>query len=153
MFFQKEFERYVEIVRDLENSFREAQNPEEFPLSFFSETRDKIEELKEELSKMEETVILQQQEKETRGKVDFLGDKISKKIYADIRSSLSINDRFRFQRDLFGNDAESMKNVLAELDTLNSMPEILSYLENHLDWKTEDESVQAFKEILEKRFT
>jgi hypothetical protein len=153
MFFQKEFERYVEIVRDLETSFREAQKPEEFPLSFFGETRNKIEELKEELGKMEETLIAQQQEKESREKVDFLGDKISKKMYADIRSSLSINDRFRFQRDLFGNDAERMKTVLGELDTLNSMPEIASYIENKFDWETEDESVQAFKEILEKRFT
>jgi hypothetical protein len=84
--------------------------------------------------------------------VTFLGDKIIKTIYADLKKSLRLNDRFRFQRDLFGNDSEWMDKTLNDLNSLSSLQETANYLQEHFAWNPENESVIAFKEILEKRF-
>ena len=81
------------------------------------------------------------------------GNKISKKIYADLTKSLTINLRFMFLRDLFkGNDAE-MNRTLAHLNALQTLEEALAYLNgNHpVSWETE--SGIAFRELLEKHFT
>ena len=103
---------------------------------------------------VEEEVVLEEPELvsfEKQVTVGFLSDEIGKKIYADFRTSLTLNDKFRFQRDLFRNDAGKMNEALDYLNSLDSMDKALSYL-NNFDWNWEDESVQAFKEILEKRF-
>jgi predicted nucleic acid-binding Zn-ribbon protein len=83
----------------------------------------------------------------------FLGDKITKSIYADLKKSLTLNDRFRFQKDLFGNDVRCMDNTLNDLNAFSSLKETTDYLRNRFAWNWEDESTLAFKEILEKRFS
>jgi hypothetical protein len=84
--------------------------------------------------------------------ITFLGDKIVKTIYADLKKSLSLNDRFRFQRDLFDNNIELMDNTLSDLNNFSSFQETMDYLQSYFAWNWEDESAQAFKELLEKRF-
>jgi hypothetical protein len=83
----------------------------------------------------------------------FLGDKIGKKIYADLTKSLTINQRFMFLRDLFKGNEPEMNRTLTHLNGLNILTDALEYLdENHpVQWETE--SGIAFKELLEKRFT
>ncbi|MDL2224268.1 hypothetical protein LJB92_03030 [Bacteroidales bacterium OttesenSCG-928-M06] len=82
----------------------------------------------------------------------FLGDKIGKKIFLDIRSSLSLNDRFRFQRDLFRGNNEIMDEALTQLNYFDSIKDALFYLDEQFSWDWEDPSVKAFKEVLKKRF-
>ena len=83
--------------------------------------------------------------------VGFLADEIDKKIHMDLSSCLTLNDRFRFQRDLFNGNVEQMNQTLKKLNDFNSMEEVVSYLSN-LDWDWENDSAQAFIEMLEKRF-
>jgi hypothetical protein len=83
----------------------------------------------------------------------FLGDRITKTVYADLKKSLSLNDRFRFQRNLFDNNAGLMDRTLDDLNTFSSLQETVDYLNNYFSWDWRSESAAAFKEILEKHFT
>jgi primosomal protein N'' len=74
-------------------------------------------------------------------------------MYADLKKSLSLNDRFRFQRNLFENNAGLMDKTLDELNNLSTLKETLDYLNSRFAWNWENEPAGAFKEILEKRFT
>jgi hypothetical protein len=82
----------------------------------------------------------------------FLGDKLTKTRYADLKKSLSVNDRFRFLRNLFENNAGLMDKTLDDLNTFSSLPETLDYLNSRFSWDWGTEQAAAFKEILEKRF-
>jgi hypothetical protein len=153
MFFQKDFERYLEILHHLETYFQEAQKQDEFPHSFFSRSRSEINELITVLNNMEETILTQHSTKERYAQTNRLGDTIGKKIYTDIRNFLSINDLFRFQRELFGKNADLMKTTMDDLNTMNAKEDVWAYLKNNFNWDWENESTQAFIEILEKKFT
>lgn len=117
--------------------------------TLFEETNQEkiIEEKETEDTYIEETGIIQ--EKAYSG---FLGDQISKKIFTDIRSSLSLNDKFRFLHNLFKGNVELMNETLDHLNNLNSIQDALLYIQEHFEWEEESESAQALKEIIEKRF-
>ncbi|MDR2621975.1 MAG: hypothetical protein LBC48_05265 [Dysgonamonadaceae bacterium] len=82
----------------------------------------------------------------------FLGDKISRKIYADLTKSLTINQRFMFLRDLFKGNEKEMNQTLAHLNSLKTLENALDYLDNNHPVQWETESGIVFKELLEKRF-
>ena len=99
---------------------------------------------------IEPTIVSSEKEKSS---VEFLADKIGKKIFPDIQSSLSLNDRFRFQRDLFRNNSGLMQQSLNHLNELESFDETINYLNSQFSWNWEDESVVAFKDILKTKFS
>ena len=148
MSLKEEIERYLVLVQSLEASFQIALESESFPPSFFDATRDLLNVLKEELDDLE---VFQNQEQsiQTEEIIDEIPDK---NPYPDIRRCLSINDSFRFQRDLFAGNKQQMDDILDELNVFDSIDEAFLYLHSRFDWDWEDESVCAFKELLEKRF-
>lgn len=181
MSFKKEIEQYLEQISVLEESFRKVKDLDPLPVSFFSASLDILNQLETGLYELESsqlqriatvnstislivgkssTLVVAEPVNEPAGKpVDepvesgLPGNKISKKIYADLTKSLTINLRFMFLRDLFkGNDAE-MNRTLAHLNALQTLEEALAYLNgNHpVSWETE--SGIAFRELLEKHFT
>jgi hypothetical protein len=92
--------------------------------------------------------------KETKENVSvFLGDKIGKKIYADLTKSLTLNQRFMFLRDLFKGNEPEMNRTLTHLNGLTLLEDALHYLDKNHPVQWETESGMAFKELLEKRFT
>jgi hypothetical protein len=143
MAFNKEIESCLEQIKQLERAFQEAKEIEILPISFFSANYDRLNVLKRSISELEK------KEPAANG---FLGDKISKTLFADLKKSLSLNDRFRFQRDLFTGNACLMEETLDYLENLHSLNESIDYLNTHFDWNWDEESVTAFREILEKRF-
>ena len=81
-----------------------------------------------------------------------LNDVLEKKNLADFRKALSLNDRFRFRRELFGESEAKMNKVIAELNDFESCKDSVDYLENELKWNLEDPTVVDFVKLLEKRF-
>jgi hypothetical protein len=180
MAFNKEIESCLEQIKQLERAFQEAQEMEILPISFFSANYDRVNVLKRSIYEMEETQCLEMQnhlkeekeeeeeeelpiaqakpllveEKEKESAANgFLGDKIGKTLFTDLKKSLSLNDRFRFQRDIFAGNAYLMEETLDYLSDLHSLDESIGYLNAHFYMNWEDESVVAFREILEKRFS
>lgn len=82
----------------------------------------------------------------------FLNDLLEKRQLSDFRKALSLNDRFRFRRELFGGDEERMNKAMNDLNNLHSYEDSISYLNNELKWNIEDEAVTDFIKLLEKRF-
>ena len=69
----------------------------------------------------------------------------------DIRQAISLGDRFLYQRELFGQNAELMQRTLTELNGLSSFDEALQYI-GQFGWDTESNSYQQFLVTLHRRF-
>ena len=82
----------------------------------------------------------------------FLNDLLEKNNLSDFRKAFSLNDRFRFRRELFGGDEERMNKAINELNELHLYEDSISYLNDELKWNIEDEAVADFIKLLEKRF-
>lgn len=73
------------------------------------------------------------------------------KAVDDIRQAISLGDRFLFQRELFGQNAELMQKTLTELNELSSFDEAVDYI-SRFGWDTESNSYQQFLVTLHRRF-
>lgn len=82
----------------------------------------------------------------------FLSDILEKKSLSDFRKAFSLNDRFRFRRELFGGDESKMNKALTDLNNVQTLEDSVKYLINVLNWNVEDEAVADFIKLLEKRF-
>lgn len=81
-----------------------------------------------------------------------LNEILEKQNLSDFRKAFSLNDRFRFRRELFGGNEEKMNKAITDLNDIRSYEESVSYLNNVLCWNVEDASVADFLKLLEKRF-
>lgn len=70
----------------------------------------------------------------------------------DIRQAISLGDRFLYQRELFGQNAELMQRTLTEINNLKSFDEAMSYIGSRFQWDTESNSYQQFIVSLHRRF-
>ena len=73
------------------------------------------------------------------------------KAVDDIRLAISLGDRFLYQRELFGQNAELMQRTLTELNELGSFDEAIKYI-SRFNWDTESNSYQQFIVTLHRRF-
>lgn len=80
----------------------------------------------------------------------ILGERI--KSASDLRHAVSLNDSFRFTRELFGGDAARMNRVFAELNAAASFEEALATFQKEVHVDEENEAVVAFVELLRKYF-
>ncbi|MDR2968890.1 MAG: hypothetical protein LBV32_04715 [Tannerellaceae bacterium] len=81
-----------------------------------------------------------------------LNEILEKKNLSDFRKAFSLNDRFRFRRELFGGNEERMNTTISALNELHSYEESVAFLHNELQWNVEDEAVADFLKFIEKRF-
>ena len=68
----------------------------------------------------------------------------------DTKRSISLNDRFLFQRELFDNDRHAMNNMMLKLQAYSSYEDCERYLKENTDWNFKDENVEKFLEMLKK---
>lgn len=73
------------------------------------------------------------------------------KAVEDIRQAISLGDRFLYQRELFGQNAELMQKALTELNALSSFEEAMNYI-RQFGWDTESSTYQQFIVTLHRRF-
>ena len=74
------------------------------------------------------------------------------KAVDDIRLAISLGDRFLYQRELFGQNAELMQRTLTELNNLNSFDDAIEYIASRFNWDTESSTYQQFLVTLHRRF-
>ena len=70
----------------------------------------------------------------------------------DIKQSISLGDRFRFQRDLFKSNGEDMNKTVKYINQLSNVNEAISFLEKKYQWDADDESAVDFYQIVKRRF-
>ena len=81
-----------------------------------------------------------------------LNDVIEKSKLSDLRKAFSLNDRFRYRRELFGGNEDLMNKAIITLNTKDSYKASLQFLEETLHWDFTDPTVKDFLKILEIRF-
>ena len=81
-----------------------------------------------------------------------VNDAIEKKKLSDLRKAFSLNDRFRYRKELFGGNEETMNKVITILNSKVSFKESVVFLEEKLHWDFSNPIVKDFIKVLELRF-
>ena len=92
-----------------------------------------------------ETVV-----KEEEPKSAVLGESL--KLSAGLRHAISLNDSFRFSRELFGGDTELMNRVIEQISVMGSYKTAVAFLSSKVEINEEKEAVNDFLELLKKFF-
>ncbi len=81
-----------------------------------------------------------------------LDEALQRRRTKELRKALSLNDKFRFRRELFGNSDVRMTETLALIDAMDSYEEAEDYIFNDLGWDIENTEVAEFMKIVQNRF-
>jgi len=113
------------------------------------------EEEEEEEGKKEEPAIVAEPVvetvvKEEEPKSAVLGESL--KLSAGLRHAISLNDSFRFSRELFGGDTDLMNRVIEQISVMSSYKTAVAFLSSKVELNEEKEAVNDFLELLKKYF-
>lgn len=99
----------------------------------------------------EDTPVADLPADDTAGPVT-LEEALQRQHAKELRKALSLNDRFRFRRELFGNSDIRMNETLALIDAMQSYDEAEDYILNDLHWDMDNPEVAEFMKIVQKHF-
>ena len=143
--YKEDFEEENETAADEDVPFVTEEPKEEIPFVTEEEEQPIIEEVKEE-----ETVEVNAPAPEKE--VVTLDEAYIRDKSKLLRNAFSINDKFRFQRELFGNNATEMTDAINLADAMNSYAEAEEYFYEDLGWDKESEEVIEFMKIIKNHF-
>ena len=81
-----------------------------------------------------------------------LDEKLQRSRSKDLKSAFSLNDTFRFRRELFGNSAAEMTDALHMVEAMHSFDEAEDYFYGDLGWARESDDVKEFMAIIKNHF-
>lgn len=81
-----------------------------------------------------------------------LDERLARERAADISKAFTLNDRFRFRRELFRNSDEEFRETLDVIGSMSSMEEAEDYFFNDLCWDPAKEEVKEFMAVVAKHF-
>ena len=113
------------------------------------------EEEEEEEGKKEEPAIVAEPVvetvvKEEEPKSAVLGESL--KLSAGLRHAISLNDSFRFSRELFGGNTDLMNRVIEQISVMSSYKTAVAFLSSKVELNEEKEAVNDFLQLLKKYF-
>ena len=114
------------------------------------EEEEEEEEGKKEESAIVEEPVVETVVKEEESKSAVLGESL--KLSAGLRHSISLNDSFRFSRELFGGDTDLMNRVIEQISVMSSYKTAVAFLSSKVELNEEKEAVNDFLELLKKYF-
>ena len=114
------------------------------------EEEEEEEEGKKEESAIVEEPVVETVVKEEEPKSAVLGESL--KLSAGLRHAISLNDSFRFSRELFGGDTDLMNRVIEQISVMSSYKTAVAFLSSKVELNEEKEAVNDFLELLKKFF-
>lgn len=108
------------------------------------------EEGKKEESAIVEEPLVETVVKEEEPKSAVLGESL--KLSAGLRHAISLNDSFRFSRELFGGNIDLMNRVIEQISVMSSYKTAVAFLSSKVELNEEKEAVNDFLELLKKYF-
>ena len=114
-----------------------------------AEEEEEDEGKKEESAIVEEPVV-ETVVKEEEPKSAVLGESL--KLSAGLRHAISLNDSFRFSRELFGGNTDLMNRVIEQISVMSSYKTAVAFLSSKVELNEEKEAVNDFLELLKKYF-
>ena len=144
----------LESVVVKEDEEGEAIVAEEKPV-VIAAAAETAEEEEEEEGKKEESAIVEEPVvetvvKEEEPKSAVLGESL--KLSAGLRHAISLNDSFRFSRELFGGNTDLMNRVIEQISVMSSYKTAVAFLSSKVELNEEKEAVNDFLELLKKYF-
>ncbi|MDC2624957.1 hypothetical protein [Bacteroides ovatus] len=137
-------EKPVVIAVAAETAAAEAAAAEE------EEEEEEEEEGKKEESAIVEEPVVETVVKEEEPKSAVLGESL--KLSAGLRHAISLNDSFRFSRELFGGNTDLMNRVIEQISVMSSYKTAVAFLSSKVELNEEKEAVNDFLELLKKYF-
>ena len=144
-------EKPVVIAAAAETAAEEAAAAEAAAAAAEEEEEEEEEEegKKEEPAIVEEPVV-ETVVKEEEPKSAVLGESL--KLSAGLRHAISLNDSFRFSRELFGGNTDLMNRVIEQISVMSSYKTAVAFLSSKVELNEEKEAVNDFLELLKKYF-
>ncbi len=127
----------------------EEEEEEEAEAAAEEEEEEEEEGKKEEPAIVEEPVV-ETVVKEEEPKSAVLGESL--KLSAGLRHAISLNDSFRFSRELFGGNTDLMNRVIEQISVMSSYKTAVAFLSSKVELNEEKEAVNDFLELLKKYF-
>ena len=115
-----------------------------------AEHEEEEEEGKKEESAIVEEPVVETVVKEEEPKSAVLGESL--KLSAGLRHAISLNDSFRFSRELFGGNTDLMNRVIEQISVMSSYKTAVAFLSSKVELNEEKEAVNDFLELLKKYF-
>lgn len=81
-----------------------------------------------------------------------LDEALARENSRNIRQAFTLNDKFRFRRELFGNSDTEFTDTLNLVSAMSSLAEAQDYFYGDLEWNPENEEVKAFMDIISAHF-
>lgn len=142
-------EKPVVIAAAAETAEAAAAAAEEAAAAAAEEEEEEEEGKKEESAIVEEPVV-ETVVKEEEPKSAVLGESL--KLSAGLRHAISLNDSFRFSRELFGGNTDLMNRVIEQISVMSSYKTAVAFLSSKVELNEEKEAVNDFLELLKKYF-
>ena len=142
-------EKPVVIAAAAETEAAAAEEEEEEEEEAAEEEEEEEEGKKEEPAIVEEPVV-ETVVKEEEPKSAVLGESL--KLSAGLRHAISLNDSFRFSRELFGGNTDLMNRVIEQISVMSSYKTAVAFLSSKVELNEEKEAVNDFLELLKKYF-
>ena len=139
-------EKPVVIAAAAETAEEEEEEEEEAA----AEEEEEEEEGKKEEPAIVEEPVVETVVKEEEPKSAVLGESL--KLSAGLRHAISLNDSFRFSRELFGGNTDLMNRVIEQISVMSSYKTAVAFLSSKVELNEEKEAVNDFLELLKKYF-
>lgn len=81
-----------------------------------------------------------------------LDEKLARNNSRNLRQAFSLNDHYRFRRELFGNSDAAFNDALHIVEAMHDIDEACEYFYDELQWDEENPEVVDFMEIINKHF-
>ena len=128
----------------------EEEEEEEAEAAAAAAEEEEEEEGKKEESAIVEEPVVETVVKEEEPKSAVLGESL--KLSAGLRHAISLNDSFRFSRELFGGNTDLMNRVIEQISVMSSYKTAVAFLSSKVELNEEKEAVNDFLELLKKYF-
>ena len=79
-------------------------------------------------------------------------EKLYRQNSRDLKQAFTINDRYRFRRELFGNSDTEFIDMINLVSAMTSLSEAEDYFYGDLEWDQENEEVRDFMNIITHYF-
>lgn len=77
---------------------------------------------------------------------------LQRSISKNLSKAFTLNDHFRYRRELFGNSEVEMRNTINMVEAMNSFAEAEEYFYGDLEWDSESPEVKDFMTIIRNHF-
>ena len=138
------------IIQSLESVVVKEDEEEEIIVAEEKPVVALTEEGKKEEPAIVEESVAETVVKEEEPKSVVLGESL--KLSAGLRHAISLNDSFRFSRELFGGNTDLMNRVIEQISVMSSYKTAVAFLSSKVELNEEKEAVNDFLELLKKYF-